>query len=246
MTLELSTRLRGLSTSSASRSSLPGSSAYSKFRAHLCYIDRPSAAGVRSFYGLPEDPNDARKFILKSAQDKTSKLRKNGARFAETLMFTFPNDFDDAAQKETLDLLLKRLCPKGSDIQAFAVCHTDKPNNKHAHILFLNGLESLESARKRSKGARVRRRNALRFNEMGAPKRIRFVVAQSLNQVANSRGLTQVEYRSFKTRGIEKKPSSHDGPVFRARTVKRHLKQGFQFLLDDASQIVSTAHNREL
>lgn len=102
-----------------------------------------------------------------------------------------------------------------ADSEAFgmAAIHTDKAGNKHAHFLFVDGLESLEAAKARRPDAkRVRRADALRLNEGGNRQEVRARVAASINAVALPAGRRTAEVRSYADRGIEREPQRHEGP----------------------------------
>jgi hypothetical protein len=75
---------------------------------------------------------------------------------------------------------------------------------------------------------RIRRRNVLRLNELGRPKELRRELAAIINTVAAERGLEGVEWRSFEARGIDKTPTTHDGPQKRARKAKEATQQPAQ------------------
>lgn len=114
------------------------------------------------------------------------------------------------------------------DVKVYAAIHTDRPNNLHAHFLVIDGLETREQARKRvgNSAKRVRPRSAVRLNDRGRPKELRKIFARAINEVAACRGLTQVEYRSFKERGKSRSPGNHRGP----RRVNRNRRERGQIL----------------
>ena len=75
---------------------------------------------------------------------------------------------------------------------------------------------------------RVRRRNVLRLNERYRYKELRRELATIINEVAAEKGLEGVEWESFKDRGIERTPTTHDGPGKRARKAKEAPQQPAQ------------------
>lgn len=213
--LEFSTRFSGVSTSPRSKAfRLPGE-AMRLARSYLAYICRPGAAAVPVSSGLDvQDLPAARRALLDRAQARTRRGGSVGCRVFERAMVSLPNDFSHEQAAEAMRRFLASVVPADSDACGFAVLHTDKPGNLHAHLFFVDGLEGEPhaDARKRS---RSRRRDALRFGDRGAPKRLRALAADAINSVAREHGLSCVEHRSFAARGLSVKPTTHDGPVRR-------------------------------
>lgn len=215
--LELSTTFRGISTSPKSRTGLSPAAAAGKAKSNLRYITREGAAsvgylvsdgeGVRR--GSEADLQDHRDAITARANHPT----KNGVRVAEKMMISLPNDWPGPAMRTAIERIAKVITPPGSEARAIIALHTDKPRNRHIHINAIDGLESAEAARARApEGQRPRRRNALRMGDMGRPGELRQAIAETLNQVAEERGLSRVEWRSFEARGLAQAPTSHRGP----------------------------------
>ncbi|SNR88135.1 MobA/MobL family protein [Puniceibacterium sediminis] len=229
--LELSTTIKGISTAPKSRAGLTAKKATRKARAHLRYIARPSAVDAEMWHGLkdvcgsrisPAKGNrTAARAALRIAFDKRAgQGGKTGCRVAEKLMFSLPNDFPSKARKEALARVMIILVGD-SEAAAYGTLHRDKPGNQHAHIMLVDGYESAREARARKPGAqRVRRRQKLRFGDLGRPKEVRAIIAQEINAVAEKYSVKGVEHRSFKNRGIERPASRHRGPVQNARQNK--------------------------
>lgn len=233
--IELSTRFSGITTSPQARNGgVSVEKAAEKAKANLRYIARSTAVakGNRFGAGAMINPDGSG---VRSALEGRAAMRKaidarsiaggqNGKRVAEKLMLSLPNDFIGKPAKEALRRIMKRLLAD-SDAIAYGVIHTDRPDNLHCHILAVDGQESITSARKRRPGAkRVRRRDQLRMNERGRPREVRQLIAEEINAVAEAYGLTKVEHRSFKDRGITRKPGTHVGPPQVAR-IEREARQ---------------------
>lgn len=228
--IELSTRFTGISTAATKSGRMSSRKALGKAKANLRYIDRATAAkkGDARGAGPLTNPDGSpvrtraqgRFAIRRAIEARASKGGKTGARVAEKLMFSLPNDFAGKPAREALDRVLRRLVGD-SEATAFGVIHTDRPENLHCHILAVDGPESIAVARKRRPDAkRVRRQDHLRMNERGRPKELRQLIAAEINAVADRYGLTKVEHRSFKDRGITREPGSHLGPQQIARTIR--------------------------
>jgi hypothetical protein len=220
--LELSTTFRGISSSPKARAGLSPKGAADQAKANLRYITREAAAsggflvsdgdGVRR--GTDADLQDHRDAITARAEQGG----KRGIRVAEKMMISLPNDWPGGALREAVDRVAKVITPPGSEARAIIALHTDKPRNRHIHINAIDGLESLEAARERTpEGQRPRRRNALRMGEMGRPRELRQAIAETLNQVADARGLSRVEWRSYEARGVDQIPMLHRGPPLTPR-----------------------------
>lgn len=228
--IELSTRFTGISTAATKTGRMSVGKAMGKAKAHLRYIDRATAAkkgdarGAGSLTnpdGLPVRTRaQGRAAIRRAIEARAAKGGQTGARVAEKVMFSLPNDFAGKPAREALDRILRRLVGD-SEAVAFGVIHTDRPDNLHCHILAVDGLESVAAARRRRPDAkRVRRQDHLRMNDRGRPKELRQLIAAEINAVADRHGLTKVEHRSFKDRGITREPGSHLGPQQIARTIR--------------------------
>jgi hypothetical protein len=234
--LELSFKIRGISTSAkARRSSGSRREAVGRAKAHLRYIDRPGAVSSRMWYGLEDeagkirpveaDRGRARAAMRAAIEDRAGQGGKTGARVAEKIMFSLPNDFDEAAARKALAKVIGGLVGD-SEAKAFGVIHRDKPGNLHCHLELIDGRESERAARKRNPDAkRLRRRQHLRFGDLGRPKEVRAFISQQINAVADERGLSGVEHRSFKERGISRLPGQHSGPERIARQQRDQAKK---------------------
>lgn len=217
--LELSFRLNCVSTSPRSKHFRSISHAKNLTKTYLSYICRQSAASGFSFHGnYPKSCSDissVRSRLRHLVSERADRGGTVGVRVFDRGMMSFPNDFPLDACEEALGRFLKSVVPDDSDAAGFAVVHTDKPENLHAHFFFVDGLESETSALARGHKKRLRRRDALRLNEKGSPARLRALAAESINSVARERGLTLVEHRSYADRGLVRRPTRHDGPTRR-------------------------------
>lgn len=216
-TLELSTTFRGISTSPKSRAGLSPAAAAGKAKSNLRYITREGAASVGYLVSDGTGVRRGTKADLEEHRDaitaRANRPTKNGVRVAEKMMISLPNDWPGNATRAAVDRIAKVITPPGSEARAIIALHTDKPRNRHIHINAIDGLESHEAARARApEGQRPRRRNALRMGDMGRPGELRQVIAETLNQVADERGLSRVEWRSFEARGLSQAPTTHKGP----------------------------------
>lgn len=229
MTLELTTKFRGISTSPAARKHA-GSAAETLKRCYgaLNYAAREAATGRMTWKGLrrPDglpavSPKQARLALRARFRAEAAKGGKVGRRIATTGIVSLPNSWSEDAIKSAMDRLAAELAPTGSEASAIVIQHIDKENNAHLHFIAVDGIESREQAIERVKGnaqaQRVRRQNVQRFNERGAPKRWRRRIATILNDTATDYGEACVEWRSFEARGLRRKATLHDGPEKRAR-----------------------------
>jgi MobA/MobL family len=249
--LELTTTLRGVSSSPRARAGLTAGAAAGRAKASARYTLRDAAAepGNVAWAGPRlddcENRHAARLAFGQAAADQAAKGGKVGRRLSSSLIVSVPNEWPPEARADALRRLTAHLAPAGSEACAIGAIHTDKPGNTHMHFVVVDGLEPIEAARKRAderrKGmdpdaaakVRVRRRNALRLNELGRPKELRRELAGLMNEVAKERGLRGVEWRSFEERGIAKNPTTHDGPHKRARKAKAQKTDGLAFLDSD-------------
>lgn len=252
MTLELTTRFRGISTSpksGAKRNS--GHSSPSKAVGHamanLRYITRDSALADVAWFGKSAldaieevgpsaTPSQQRKALTKQLREALEKRAAGGGQdgrmVATRVIVSLPNDWPDSAKDEALLRLGHYFAPPDSEALAVGALHRDKDNNSHLHFLVADGRESEHAALNRRaqemrKGEpapkRIRRRNVNRFNaELGRPKVIRAEIATILNKIADRDSLERVEWRSFEARGIAKTPTTHRGPEKEARMDKEH------------------------
>lgn len=228
--LELTTRFTGISTSPQARSGgLSVSDAATKAKANLAYITRPSALGnedgkilLRGDFRTPDGErvqthHEAKAAMRAAIDERAARGGKRGTRVAEKMIFSLPNDFPPDAQHETLKRLMARLGDGSREAKMIGTIHRDKASNLHGHILAVDGAETEERARMRRPDAkRVRRRDVIRLGERGRPKELRGLFAEVINEVADERGLTRVEHRSFKERGLTD-PTKHEGPTRRAQ-----------------------------
>lgn len=231
--LELSTTIKGISTSPNGRQKLTPKDATRRAKAHLRYIVRPSAVEAEMWLGVkgqdgrklttaPTNRRAARSAIRKAFATRATQGGKNGARIAEKLMFSLPNTFPPKARKEALARVIMALV-EDSDASAYGVIHQDKPHNTHAHVILVDGRESERQARQRNPNAkRLRRQQKLRFGDLGRPKDVRKIIAEQINAVAKTYGLDGVEHRSFKDRKLPKVPTQHRGPIRTAIRIAAH------------------------
>lgn len=233
--LELTTRFEGITTGARpGRARLSAKQAAQKAIANLRYIARPTAVRPSDTFALnlgPEEDPKAQQCVMRHAlRLRAEKGGRKGIRVAEKLMCSLPNDFAGEPAREAVRLIAKRLAAGSPDVKIYAAIHTDRPNNLHAHFLVIDGLETREQARKRvgSNAKRVRPRSVVRVNERGRPKELRRMFADAINEVAELRGLTHVEFRSYQSRGRTGKPGSHRGTKasFRSKVMTREFLQG--------------------
>lgn len=228
--LELTTRFRGITTGTgARRGSVSGSAAVGAALAHFRYISRASAATEVAVAGLPsvgtapdhESCRLLRKGLRVRLQARAQSGGKVGRRVAEKMIVSLPRSWGPLERKKAMERIVQHIAPLGSEAVAVAYFHADTPANPHIHILAVDGRESLKSARQRRPEAqRVRRRDVIRLGDRGRPKSLRCEIALILNGVAQESGLGGVEWRSFKDRGIARKPKRHIGPERKARVVR--------------------------
>jgi hypothetical protein len=233
--MELSTRFLGITTSTkAKNGGVSIDKAAAKAKANLRYIDRSTAVKKGHAVGeglmknldgsLVQSSTEGRAAMYRAIDKRSGTGGKNGKRVAEKMMVSLPNDFAGKPSKEALRNIMKRLVAD-SDALAYGVIHTDRPDNLHCHILAVDGQESVASACKRKPDAkRVRRREQLRMNDRGRPREVRRMIAEEINAIAEVYGLTKVEHRSFKDRGITREPGAHLGPQQIAR-IEREARQ---------------------
>jgi len=249
--LELTANLRRVSTSPIARVSLTPAAAAGRAVASIRYITRSTAAeaidwaGTRLDAAAPKGHRAVKAALADAIQERATQGGQQGRRVADRLIVSLPNDWPLDARREALRRVCAHLAPPGSEALAMGALHNDKPDNPHMHILAVDGLESPESAKARAAArrktkskavmaeaaqtgehpnmpkTRARRRDALRLNEGGRPKELRREIAAILNTIAQEQDLRGVEWRSFKERGIERTPTTHDGPEKRARTRKQ-------------------------
>lgn len=222
MPLELTTRFTPITTGAGSKYQKSPADAVSAGAAHLQYILRSRAASEVAWSGVPgEGDGVRRKAIRERMRALSTKGGKLGARIAEKGIVSLPNDWPSEARQEAVERLSRHLAPHGSEAMAVVVTHRDKPGNSHLHFLAVDGAESREAARARRPDAkRVRRAQVIRLGDRGRPQELRQEIAEILNQIAAERGLGEVEWRSFKQRGIGLTPTLHEGPTRRVRVKK--------------------------
>lgn len=223
MTLELTTKFRGISTSPAARNNA-GSTAATLKRCYgaLNYAARETATGVIHWQGLSRPdgtpavtPKQARLALRERFRTEAAKGGKVGRRIATTGIVSLPNSWSDDAIKSAITRLTLKLAPEGSEASAIVIQHIDKENNAHLHFIAVDGAESKVQAVERfstnPKAQRVRRQNVQRLNERGAPKLWRSRIASILNDTAKEYEEVGVEWRSFVERGLRRKATAHDG-----------------------------------
>jgi hypothetical protein len=232
--LELTTRFRGITTGTGARGQIESRAAVNAAMAHLRYIARPSAAIEFASAGLSltgHQPDGVDRELLRKSLRVRLEARagsggKVGRRVAEKIIVSLPLDWDQAARVEAMRRVVEHIAPPGSEALAVAYSHGDKPGNPHFHVLAVDGRESLEGARNRRPDAqRVRRRDVIRLGDRGRPKALRGEIAAIINDVAKEMNLSAVEWRSFKDRGIKRRPGRHEGVEQRARVAREALSK---------------------
>ena len=184
MTLELTTKFRGISTSPAARQR-KGEEAHPLKRCYgaLNYIARENASGIISWHGLrrPDGkpattPKEARLALRRRFREEAAKGGKVGRRIATTGIVSLPNTWSEKTVRLAVERLARELAPEGSEASAIVIQHIDKSHNAHLHFLAVDGVESKDAAArrtdKRAAAQRVRRQNVQRFNERGGTETV--------------------------------------------------------------------------
>lgn len=225
--LELTTCFRGITTGIGSRrKAASGAAAVGAAMANLRYISRASAAVDLAVSGASEPDGTPDRTCYRSLQ-KTLRNRcaeransggSVGRRVAEKMIISLPSDWGRPERVEAMKRIVTHIAPPDSEAMAVAYFHGDTPKNPHIHILAVDGRESYSAARSRRPDAqRVRRRDVIRLGDRGRPKALRGEIASIINEVAQKHGRSGVEWRSFKDRGITRKPKRHIGTAQKAR-----------------------------
>ena len=230
MTLELTTKFKGISTSPAARAKCQtAAQALKRCYSSLNYIARDNASGNIVWAGLINDDGspaqtvkDARLALRQRFRNEAEKGGRVGRRIATTGIVSLPNSWTDEVIKSAMHRLALELAPPDSEASVLIVQHIDKTNNAHLHFLAVDGVESLEAAKRRAKpdSQRIRRQNVQRFNERGAPKRWRQRIADVLNETASEHDVAGVEWRSFKERGLRRRAKKREDVGERARKAR--------------------------
>lgn len=224
--LELTTRFSVITTGAGARNQRSAVDAAEAGAAHLRYITRPTALSEVATAGISgSDKKDLHKALRARIRARAHQGGKGGARAAEKGIVSLPNDWPEDARQEAVDRIARHLAPDDSEAMAIVVSHKDIPGNAHLHFMAIDGRESVAAARARRPDAkRVRRANVIRLGDRGRPKELRVELAKILNDIAAQRGLTSVEWRSFKARGIEHRPTLHEGPTRRAEASRGEVE----------------------
>lgn len=252
--LELTTRFTGITTSPKARNGgLNPAGAASKAKANLRYITRLSALDdngtilSRGYFHTPTGERVKTHHQLKAAMrraidERALKGGERGIRVAEKMIFSLPNDFPPNAQREALRRIMRSLADNSRETKIIGTIHHDKTHNLHGHILAIDGLETQAQARaRRPEAKRVRRREVIRLGDRGRPKELRELFAKIINQVASEQGLTGVEHRSFRERGLVA-PTMHEGPTRRSQ--RGNWPQTDPIALDNADRLKIRSESR--
>lgn len=225
MTLELTTTFRNISTAGGRAPSDAAASAC----AHLRYIDRGPAVEFRATSNIAGADLKAQRADLRQAfRQIAEKGGKRGSRVAEKFVISLPNSWSADDRAEILRRLVEHIAPPDSDAKAWGVVHKDRPENRHIHIVAIDGAESRQDAVARKEAGdwrrhpertqsadeavlgatrpprtRIVRRNVIRLGDKTRAKEVRSEIAGVINQLAAERGLERVEHRSFAERGLE-------------------------------------------
>lgn len=244
MTLELTTKFKGISTSPAARKQCATATvALKRCYAALNYISRDQATGNIYWAGLcradgspAQSPKEARGALRQRFRDEAAKGGRVGRRVATTGIVSLPNSWGDEVIKVAMKRLAQELAPPDAMASVLIVHHIDKANNAHLHFVAVDGEESHEAAKRRAKpdAQRIRRQNVQRFNERGAPKRWRKRIADVLNTTADDYAVAGVEWRSFKERGLRRMATTHDGAEKRAREAREKKRKAIADFLNAA------------
>lgn len=217
-----------ISTSSKARGGLSTGAARKAALDNLSYITRETKTDAADIIGhaqgetlIATDPADrqAMRDMSRWAIDARCERHTdaNGVRLADKMIVSLPADASAEHHREMVSGVLADL-GKDSDAWLVAAIHRDRAGNPHAHILAIDGLESLEAAKQRRPDAkRVRRRDALRLNEGGNRKELRQRIAAQINAVSDAHGYRRAEIRSLADQGITRTPQTHLGPRGSAR-----------------------------
>ena len=242
MTLELTTKFKGISTSPAARAKCQtAAQALKRCYSSLNYIARDNASGNIVWAGLIDEDGspartakDARLALRQRFRNEAEKGGRVGRRIATTGIVSLPNSWTDEVIKSAMHRLALELAPPDSEASVLIVQHIDKTNNAHLHFLAVDGVESIEAAKRRAKpdSQRIRRQNVQRFNERGAPKRWRQRIADVLNETASEHGVVGVEWRSFKDRGLRRRAKKREDVGERARKAREGQAETMQSIAD--------------
>lgn len=216
---EATVRVTHISTSSKARNGLSVSAAVGAAKAHLNYITRDDAAEAGNVLAWSngealEGSTDELKAAARDAIDQRAEKHNDayGVRLADKMIVSLPNDATIPEQRKMCGAILSTLCGTSAAF-GIAAIHTDKDGNNHAHLEFIDNLETREAALARRPDAkRVRRADHLRLNEGGNRQALRATVADCINQVSAENGRRLAEVRSYKDRGIDRQPQQHEGP----------------------------------
>ena len=197
--------------------------AKAKALSSLRYISRPAATADVDIIGHSEGTT----MIAQSTADRVAILQMskwaisaraarhtdaNGVRLADKIIVSLPRDTSPAHQREMVGRVVSDL-GKDSDAWIVATIHRDRAGNPHAHILAVDGLESLNAATVRRPDAkRIRRRDQLRLNEGGNRPRVRRQIADQINIVSQREGYRIAEVRSLVDQGLDRIAQIHEGP----------------------------------
>jgi len=221
---EATINVRHISTSPKARNSLSLEQAQNKAISNLRYITRASATwdgdiighsqGVTMIAENPADRRAAKEMTSWALNERAGKHRPNtGIRLADTLIVSLPRDATPEHHREMVAGILSDL---GGDSDAWLIgaIHRDREGNPHAHILAIDGLESLAEAKaRRTEAKRVRRADALRLNQGGNRQALRARIATQINTISDREGYRRAEVRSYEDRGVTKAPNRHLGPT---------------------------------
>lgn len=242
MALELTTKFKGISTSPAARAKCQtAEQALKRCYSSLNYIARDNASGNVAWAGLhdadgspAQTANDARLLLRRRFRNEVKKGGLVGRRIATTGIVSLPNRWPDEVIKSAMERLAVELAPPGSQASVLIIQHIDKTNNAHLHFVAVDGVESIEAAKRRAKPSsqRVRRQNVQRFNERGAPKRWRKRIADVLNETAKKHDVAGVEWRSFKERGLRREAIKREDVGERARKARKGQTQTLKSIAD--------------
>lgn len=230
--------IRHISTSAKARSGLTVSAARKAALDNLAYICRADATADFDIIGhcqgetlIAKDAIDraAMREMSRWAIDARAKrhTEANGVRLADKLIVSLPRDASPEHHRKMVAAIISEM-GQDSDAWLVAAIHRDRRGNPHAHILAIDGLETHNAAAARRPDAkRVRRRDALRFNEGGNRQALRQEIADQINTVSDTYGYRLAEVRSLKDQGIQRAPQSHEGPYGSAR---RKLRESSAWL----------------
>jgi hypothetical protein len=223
-----STRINGISRGSKSQRTATAAAAYRaccviecerKGRTHDYSRKKGlEASEIMLPEGAPEWAKDRSKLwnaaeLREQNKDKRSKKDKAKAKTTRDLMFTFPAELSQAGRLEAARIIARYLVGVSAVAVDFNIHEPGKDGdekNFHCHMMFTTRHMSADGLGKKT------REWGDRKTGQQQSKALRKFIADTLNAGLTAEGkadLVRVEFRSFKARGITRKPQQHQGPA---------------------------------